>query len=94
MKIERIMVPTDFSEHSLAALRYAIELSPEHGPEIVLVHVVEPLPYGVTRWSEPTKLLEHYAEMASAEMARFEKEATQPLQTMPFETATLVSCMR
>ena len=77
MKIERIMVPTDFSEHSLAALKYAIELTREHEPEVVLVHVVEPLPYGVTRWSEPTKLLERYAETASGELERFEKEATQ-----------------
>jgi nucleotide-binding universal stress UspA family protein len=74
------MVPIDFSEHSLAALKYAIELTSEHRPEVVLVHVVEPLPYGATRWSEPTKVLEHYAEVASAEMARFEKEATQLYQ--------------
>ena len=80
MKIERIMVPTDFSEHSLTALKYAIELTQEHGPEIVLVHVVEPLPYGVARWSEPTKVLERYAETASAELERFEKEATQLYQ--------------
>jgi nucleotide-binding universal stress UspA family protein len=80
MKIERIMVPTDFSEHSLAALKYAIELTREHGPEVVLVHVVEPLPYGIARWSEPTKLLERYAETASAELERFEKEATQLYQ--------------
>ena len=77
MKIERILVPTDFSEHSLAALKYAIELAREHESEVVLVHVVEPLPYGVARWSEPTKLLEYYAETASGELERFEKEATQ-----------------
>jgi len=77
MKIERILVPTDFSEHSLAALKYAIELAREHESEVVLVHVVEPLPYGVGRWYEPTKLLEHYGETASGELERFEKEATQ-----------------
>ena len=77
MKIERILVPTDFSEHSLAALKYAIELTREYGPEVLLVHVVEPLPYGIARWSEPTKLLESYAETASSELERFEKEATQ-----------------
>jgi nucleotide-binding universal stress UspA family protein len=77
MKIERILVPTDFSEHSLAALKYAIELAREHESEVVLVHVVEPLPYGVGRWYEPTKLLEDYGEMASVELERFEKQATQ-----------------
>jgi universal stress protein A len=77
MKIETIMVPTDFSEHSFEALKYAIELAREHQSEVVLVHVIEPLPYGAERWSEPTKLLEHYAETASHELERFEKEATQ-----------------
>ena len=77
MKIERILVPTDFSDHSLAALKYAIELAREHDSEVILVHVVEPLPYGVGRWYEPTKLLEDYGEIASGELQRFEKEAKQ-----------------
>jgi len=77
MKIERILVPTDFSEHSLAALKYAIELADEYESEVVLVHVVGPLPKGVTRWYEPTKLIERYAETASENLQRFEKEATQ-----------------
>ncbi len=77
MKIERILVPVDFSEHSLAALKYATELAREHESEVLLVHVVEPLPYGIARWDEPTKLLEHYGEVALGELRRFEKEATQ-----------------
>ena len=40
---------------------------------MILVHVVEPLPYGVGRWYEPTKLLEDYGEIASGELQRFEK---------------------
>src|SRR5271170_7095393 len=77
MKIERIMVPTDFSEHARAALRYAIELARDHESEVVIVHVVEPLPYGVARWSEPTELLARYAESASGELEAFMKGATQ-----------------
>jgi universal stress protein A len=77
MKIERILVPVDFSEHSRAALKCAIELARDHQSEVVLVHIVEPLPYGIARWYEPTKLLEHYGETASGELERFEKEATQ-----------------
>jgi nucleotide-binding universal stress UspA family protein len=77
MKIERIMVPTDFSRHSHVALKYAIELAREHDSEVLLVHVVEPLPYGISRWSEPTKVLERYAETAKAELEGFEKEALQ-----------------
>jgi nucleotide-binding universal stress UspA family protein len=75
--MKRIMVPTDFSERSFEALKYAIELMRDHEPEVVLVHVVEPLPYGIARWSEPTKLLERYAETASNELERFEKQARE-----------------
>ena len=77
MKMERILVPVDFSEHSLTALKYAIELAREHESEVVLVHVVEPLPRGAARWSDATSLLEQYGEKASNELKRFEEEATQ-----------------
>jgi nucleotide-binding universal stress UspA family protein len=77
MKIDRILVPVDFSEHSLTALKYAMELARAHESEVVLVHVVEPLPRGAARWSDATKLLEHHGEKASKELKRFEKEATQ-----------------
>ena len=77
MKIERIPVPTDFSGHSLTALKYAIDLAREHDSEVVLVHVVQPLPYGATSWYEPTKLLERYGEEASGELERFEREASE-----------------
>lgn len=77
MRIERILVPTDFSEYSQAALRYAIELAREHESEVVLAHVVEPLPYGVSHWYDPAELLERYGEAASADLGRLEKEAIQ-----------------
>ncbi len=77
MKIERILVPTDFSAHSQAALRYATELAREHESEVVLVHVVEPLPYGVSRWYDPAELLERYGEAASVDLDRLGKEAMQ-----------------
>ena len=77
MKMERILVPVDFSEYSLAALKCALELAREFESEVVLVHVVEPLPRGAASWSDPASLLEHHGEKASKELKRFEKEATQ-----------------
>ncbi|MFZ2061548.1 MAG: universal stress protein [Candidatus Binatus sp.] len=77
MKIERILVPVDFSEHSLTALKYAIELARDYESEVVIVHVVEPLPRGTSRWSDATSLLEKHGEKASEELKRFEEEATQ-----------------
>ena len=39
--IEKILVPLDFSEHSLAALNYAKDLAATYGAALQLVHVVE-----------------------------------------------------
>jgi len=77
MKVKRILVPTDFSEDSLEALRCAVELAHEQQSEVVLVHVVEPLPHGIVRWSEPTKLLEAHAETDSRELKRLENQTIQ-----------------
>jgi universal stress protein A len=38
--IRRILVPTDFSDNSLAAVRYAVEIAVRFGSELVLLHVV------------------------------------------------------
>lgn len=75
MKTERILMVTDFSRRSLAALERTIDLAREHESEIVLVHVIESLPYGVGHSSDPMKLLEHLAEDARNQLAGFTKRA-------------------
>ena len=75
MKIERILVPSDFSRRSLAALERAIDLAREHYSEIVLVHVIEPLPYAAGSWSDSTQLLEHCAEEGRNQLARLTERA-------------------
>jgi nucleotide-binding universal stress UspA family protein len=42
LKLKRILVPIDFSEESLKALRYAIPFAEESGAMLHLVHVIEP----------------------------------------------------
>jgi nucleotide-binding universal stress UspA family protein len=44
IKLERILIPTDFSECSRQATNYAIELAKRFDAQIYLLHVVEPLP--------------------------------------------------
>ncbi len=75
MRIERILMPTDFSPRSTAALERTIDLAREHHSEIVLVHVIEPLPYGVGHWSDPTEFLEHLAEDGRKQLTGFMKHA-------------------
>ena len=38
--IRRILVPTDFSDCAVLAVRYAAELADKFGAELVLLHVV------------------------------------------------------
>ena len=40
---KEIIVPTDFSEHSLRALDYAVEIADRFSSELKLVYVIEPL---------------------------------------------------
>jgi universal stress protein A len=44
-KIKRILVPVDFSEPSLAALRYAVDLARMSKARLEIVHVVEAVTY-------------------------------------------------
>ncbi len=43
MKIDKILCPVDFSEHSERALKYAAFLARAHGAKLILLHVIEPL---------------------------------------------------
>jgi nucleotide-binding universal stress UspA family protein len=46
-KVKAILVPTDFSEGALAAMRYAAGLAELFGARLVFLHVVEPPAYAV-----------------------------------------------
>ena len=43
-KLQKILVPVDFSDCSQKALQYAIPFAKQFGAELVLLHVVEPYP--------------------------------------------------
>lgn len=45
MMLRRILVPVDFSERSLQALDYAVELGRPFGAELLVIFVVEPVYY-------------------------------------------------
>lgn len=44
LKVEKILCPTDFSEPSFAALAVAVELARHFGAEIIVMHVLTPIP--------------------------------------------------
>lgn len=43
LRIQTILVPTDFSEPSVKALRYAKELAEQFDAKLILLHVIEPI---------------------------------------------------
>ncbi len=47
IRIERILCPVDFSEPSVHALEYAVELGRQWNAEVELLHVLQPVVYGV-----------------------------------------------
>jgi nucleotide-binding universal stress UspA family protein len=55
IKLERILVPTDFSDCAKQAVTYASELAKRFGAELYLLHVVQPpvaYPYAVPLFDE------------------------------------------
>lgn len=42
--LKKILVPTDFSEHSAKAMRYGAELAAKFGAELHLLHAIETTP--------------------------------------------------
>ncbi len=45
INLKKIVVPQDFSEYSLHALKYAVTLAGLFGSELIVIHVVEPIVY-------------------------------------------------
>ena len=47
IKIEKILCPVDFSDHSQAALTYAADLARSLGSQLIVLHAVAPVLYPV-----------------------------------------------
>jgi len=45
VKLTRILVPQDFSEYSLHALKYAVTFAELFKSELIVLHIVEPIVY-------------------------------------------------
>ncbi|MBI1312578.1 universal stress protein [bacterium] len=62
--LKKIVVPTDFSDHSVKAVRYGAELASKFGAELHLVHAIEatPVMYGEGAYFPP----ETQAELEAA----------------------------
>jgi universal stress protein A len=68
VKFERILVPIDFSEHSLKAFRTALEFAQQFDAELILVHVIEQFIYPGD-WTYPPVATSDFAAEKRTEIA-------------------------
>jgi nucleotide-binding universal stress UspA family protein len=77
IKLERILVPTDFSESARLALRYGISFAREYGAELTLLHVVETVAVGYASDLFPVPMAEVFQEIAGYARGELGKLAEQ-----------------
>ncbi len=96
--MRHLLVPVDFSEHSMEAVRYAAELATVWNARITLLHVIEeailPTVYGV----EPVAVfpVDHLLEESRKELdklraARFDEDAPVDTKVIVGHAATSIS---
>lgn len=90
MRIKRMLVPVDFSTHSLEALAYARRLAQRLGADLLLLHVAEPVylaePNVVS--ADLTTLLDEQIRIANEQLARISAD----LRKEGRRVRTLVEC--
>jgi nucleotide-binding universal stress UspA family protein len=78
IRLQRILVPTDFSDSARHALTYGISFAREYEAELVLLHVVETVPVGYASDLFPVPMAEVFQEIsgyAKTELAKIAEEA-------------------
>jgi nucleotide-binding universal stress UspA family protein len=80
IKIEKILFPTDFSEHSKHAFTYALSFAREYGAQLHMLHVVEDVQYLANAYMFDVPMMPSFADMEEnrqKEMEEFiEREVT------------------
>ncbi|HZR45661.1 MAG TPA: universal stress protein [Candidatus Manganitrophaceae bacterium] len=75
--VSRILVPTDFSDCSVAALDYAVALAKPFNADLILVHVIEPFPYNVI---DGLTFVDYGARLASETQALLDRLSKRALK--------------
>jgi len=78
--LEKILVPTDFSDHAGQAIKYACELARRFESELHLFHVVQPLTTNVSYGGPIPEVLLHPEEPAIAELEEFKAPGLEGLE--------------
>jgi len=65
IRLETILVPTDFSESARHALKYAVSFAQEYDAQVLLLHVVEPIAVGYASDLFPVPMAEAFREISA-----------------------------
>lgn len=63
IKIEKVLFPTDFSEHSKHAFSYALSFAKEYGATLYMLHVVEDIQYLANAYMFDVPMMPSFADM-------------------------------
>lgn len=90
MKMERILVPIDFSDFSRAALRAADDLAASRDAELQLLHVYPLMTVAVLEFSyvEPPAEIVHATSAAQTELERWSRELRTPANRIRIDVTT------
>ena len=80
IKLQKVLVPTDFSDSARHAFSYGVSFAKEYQAELVLLHVVENLTVGYASDLFPVPMAEVFQEIsgyARTELSKLAEEARQ-----------------
>ncbi|RJP68526.1 MAG: universal stress protein [Candidatus Abyssobacteria bacterium SURF_17] len=63
INIERILFPTDFSEHSKHAFHYALSFAKEYNAKLYMLHVIEDIQYLANAYMFDVPIMPSFADM-------------------------------
>ena len=82
IKIDKVLFPTDFSEHSEHALSYALSFAKEYGAKLYVLHVIEDVQYLANAYMFDVPVMPSFADIEQSrlkEMQEFiERVITDP----------------
>ncbi len=78
LRLDRILLASDFSASAEAALLYAAVLARQSQASLLVMHVIETSVAALPRWTDVFRSTEVFADMEAADRAIFERLMTHP----------------
>ena len=73
IKIDKILLPTDFSEHSEHALSYALSFAKEYGAKLYVLHVIEDIQYLANAYMFDVPVMPSFADIEQSRLKEMQE---------------------